>query len=289
MAKRIFLGVLLAVSIVVLPVRAMTARAAPSDCALAADTGAIPALTSLTINFNCATAGLVYFAACDSGGVANDDLFTITVNNAVVSSNRYENDIEFVSMGSLQLPAGPNTAVLNSVNDTPFPPATYSYAIASDAAQVQAYVEEFCGADFGGFNSTVTGCGATFPVFTTDTAPTAGELRLDVQFGSFNREEGQTWRVWSLKAGERVNNDTVSIPAPNYVRLWWKPAGGTQWFLLPSQYWTGAGDGTIKSEYGLACGGATPSYHTSFSRAIPDSNVPLLTFPAVVSSSSGYP
>jgi len=276
MAKRIFLGVLLAVCVVALPVRAMTARAAPSDCALAADTGAIDALTSLQIDFSCATAGTVFFATCDSGGVANDDLFTLTVNGTVVSSNRYENSIEFVSMGSLQLAAGANTAMLNSVNDTPFPPATYSYAIASDAAAVQAYVTEFCGVDFGGFGGAVTGCGVTFPVFTTDVAPSAGEIRLDIQFGEFNREEGQTWRVWSLKAGERINNDPVSIAAPNYVRLWWKPAGGTQWFLLPSQYWTGAGDGTIKSEYGLACGGATPSYHTSFSRAIADTDVPRL-------------
>jgi hypothetical protein len=276
MLKRILLGVLLAIAVVALPMRAMTARAAPADCALAADTSAIDALTSLQIDFNCATGGTVFFATCDSGGVANDDLFNITVNGTVVSYNYYSGDIEFVSMGSMQLAAGANTAVLNSINDTPFPPATYSYAISSSAAEVQAYVTAFCGVDFGGFNSTVTGCGATFPVFTTDTAPTAGELRLNIQYGEFNREEGQTWKTWTLQAGERVNNDPVTIAAPNYVRLWWKPAGGTQWFLLPSQYWTGAGDGTIKSEYGLACGGATPSYHTSFSRAIPDSSVPHL-------------
>jgi len=64
----------LAVAVVLLPARAMNARAAPADCALAADTGSIDALTSLTIPFNCATTGTVFFAACDSGGVANDDL-----------------------------------------------------------------------------------------------------------------------------------------------------------------------------------------------------------------------
>ncbi len=85
-------------------------------------------------------------------------------------------------------------------------------------------------------------------------------------------------RVFTLTAGQRLNNASVSVPAPKYVRVWWQAEGSDTWSLLPSQYWTGSG--TLASEYGLSCDDrGVPSYHTSLSSAIAENllpNVPAL-------------
>ncbi len=121
-------------------------------------------------------------------------------------------------------------------------------------------------------------CDKQVPVFTTDTAPTGGTLEFHALFGELGRVEGITLRVWDVTAGQQINNDKVAVHAPKWVRVWWQPDGDPTWYLLPSQYWSG--DGTVASEYGVSCGNASvPTYHTSFGRAIPESQVPIFTLP----------
>lgn len=112
-------------------------------------------------------------------------------------------------------------------------------------------------------------------VLITDPAPSKGELQLRVQYGYLNQIEGWTLKVWNVTAGQFINNEVVSVGPPKWVRLWWKPEGSTTWYLLPSQYWQG--DHTSKSEYGVDCTpGELAPYFTSFSLAIPESDVPLI-------------
>lgn len=243
-----------------------------ADCSTFS-TGDIPDLSSLNISFNCISDNTVYFGACDSGSVPNDDLFNITFQGSVVAYNQYVGGEEFVSVGAAQVLAGTHSATLNSLSTTPFPPATYSYAISSDMAELSSYLGGACGVDFGGFNPGGE-CVKNVPVFTTDTAPSDGTLRFDVLFGEQNREEGRTLRIWDVEAGQQLNNDMVSLKAPKWARLWWQPDGASSWYLLTSQYWLG--DGTSASEYGVDCKSTgAPSYHTSFSSAIPESEIPI--------------
>ncbi|MBN1136905.1 MAG: LysM peptidoglycan-binding domain-containing protein [Anaerolineae bacterium] len=128
----------------------------------------------------------------------------------------------------------------------------------------------------------------TVGVLVTDPAPSNGELQLRVQYGYLNQVEGWTLKVWHITAGQYINNEVVSVEPPKWVRLWWKPEGSTMWYLLPSQYWQG--DHTSRSEYGVDCmplpGGLAP-YVTSFSLAIPESDVPLIE--AYYFPPEGYP
>jgi hypothetical protein len=233
-------------------------------------TGYISPLSSLSISFTCTQDSTVYFGACDSGNVPDDDLFNITFNGAVVSTNSFGGGREYVSIGTASAAAGSNTATLNSLNTTPFPPATYSFAISSDQGAVSNYLVSWCGVDY----SSSSACSVAVPVFTQDKAPSAGTLELRVQFGNMNRPEGYTIQTWDVYEGQQINNDTAVVPAPQYVRVWWQPDGSTEWYLLTSQYWTG--DGTTKSEFGVSCGVSSPSYHTSFASAIEASKVPTL-------------
>jgi len=114
-------------------------------------------------------------------------------------------------------------------------------------------------------------------VLITDPAPSNGELQLRVQYGYLNQIEGWTLQVWNVTAGQFINNEVVSVEPPKWVRLWWKPEGSTMWYFLPSQYWQG--DHTSRSEYGVDCmpmPGELAPYVTSFSSAIPESDVPLI-------------
>lgn len=272
--KRYFVFASVVVLLVFLAFQASPTKAGGGGNCSAFETGGIPVLTSLNIDFNCAASTTVYFGACDSGGNPNDDLFNITYLGSEVSVNYYVNSIEYVYVGQVQVSAGAQQATLNSLNASPDIPATYSYAISPDSNEVSSYLSASCGLDFGGqAPPPATGCLRSFPVFTTDTAPSAGTLKLNVLFGTMNREEGATYKTWSVTAGQRINNDMVTIPTPRWVRLWWQPTGSTTWYLLPSQYWLGGG--TRASEYGLTCGTDNgPSYHTSFANAIPASAVP---------------
>ncbi len=272
MSRSFILAVFVAL-VLVLAAGIPATRAQGADCSLF-EGGEFPHLGSLDRTFECAVPTTVYMGICDSGGVPDDDLFNVTFAGTVVASNRYSGGAEFVSVGSAMTVAGVNTVTLNSLVDTPYPPATYSLAISPDSGAVSNFLSTWCGADFGG--PAVAGmCLRSVPVFTTDTAPTAGTLRVDVQYGEQNREEGWTVRVWDVGAGERINNRYVSVPAPKYVRVWWQADGNSEWSLLPSQYWTG--DGTRGSEYGVSCNAmAVPSYHTSFVNAIPADDVPAV-------------
>lgn len=258
------------VLVLTLIVAILPAAAGAADCT-ATGSGGINPLTSVAIDFQCSADTVVYFGACDNGGNPNDDLFNMTYMGAVVSTNRYVNNREHVSIGMAQVGAGSNQAVLNSTNYSPDLPATYFFALSPDRAFVAGSLQDFCGTDFGGTEA--PSCLKSVPVFTEDTAPTDGTLRVDVQYGEMNREEGWTVGTFELNAGQRLNNAAVSVPAPKYVRVWWQAEGSTVWDLLPSQYWTGSG--TLASEYGVSCDNKdVPSYHTSFSDAIPDSLVP---------------
>lgn len=271
MKKYFVLASILAL-LAVMAIQAAPTKAGGGDCR-ALNRGNLTPLDSLDIDFTCGASTTVYFGACDSGNVPNDDLFNITFMGSEVSNNYYLGDFELVNVGQAQAAAGAQIATLNSLNTTPFPPATYSYAISPDQSEVTSYLAAWCGTDFTGTDPSITGCLRSFPVFTTDTAPSAGTLKLNVLFGTMNREEGATYKTWNVTAGQRINNDMVTIPTPRWVRLWWQPTGSTTWYLLPSQYWLG--DGTPASEYGLTCGTDNgPSYHTSFANAIPASEVP---------------
>lgn len=260
----------IAVITLTLIVGVLPTLAGGADCTATGD-GGIPVLSSLAIDFECAEDSVVYFGACDSGGVPNDDLFNITYMGSVVSNNIFVSGSEYVNIGQAQAAAGSHQAVLNSLNASPATPATYSFALSTDRGFVANYLANFCGADFAG--TAAPSCLKTVPVFTEDTAPTDGTIRVDVQYGEMNREEGWTVGTFELSAGQRLNNATVSVPAPKYVRVWWQAEGSDTWDLLPSQYWTGSG--TLASEYGVSCDEkAVPSYHTSFGSAVPDTLVP---------------
>lgn len=273
MKKRIaFLGIVMLLLVLVIPM-ASTGAAPQADCE-AFSSGSITALTSLNFNFTCAADATVYFGACDSGGVPNDDLFTIVYGGTVVSRNAYHSGLEYVDVGQAQTTAGSNTATLNSTNTTPYPPATYTYAVSSDKATVETYLQTYCGTDYvtGALPSTCQYGPRNVPVFTMDAAPSDGTLEFRIMIGNEDaREVSGLMHSWDIVAGQQINNDMVTnLPSPRYARLYWQPEGESTWYFLPSQYWHGAG--TKASEYGISCvPGAMPSYHTSFGSAIPAS------------------
>jgi hypothetical protein len=255
----------------------LTAAGPGGDCN-AFGIGSIPDLTSLAISFTCAAEATVYFGACDSGSVPNDDLFEITYEGQAVSFNLYSGGSELVNIGSALVPAGSHTASLNSLSTTPFPPATYTYAISSDKAAVEStlFDPNTCGADIssGPITSTCSFGPRNVPVFTQDAAPTNGTLEFRIMLGNEDsRQVSGLMMEWDIVAGQQLNNVMVpDLPAPRYARLWWQPADSADWYMLTSQYWHG--DGTTDSEYGIECAmGAQPSYHTSFASAVPESAV----------------
>jgi hypothetical protein len=87
------------------------------------------------------------------------------------------------------------------------------------------------------------------------------------------REAALPWKTRNLRAGQQVNDGIVpNSSAPRLDRLWWLPAGQGIWYLLPSQYWQD--DGTKANDYSISCKlSARPSYHTSFSGAVPEEHV----------------
>lgn len=264
---------LLALVLFKVPVSVQATPVADCEAYATSDPGGIPPLSSVDINFNCAASATVLFGVCDSGPVPNDDLFNIVYGGNIVTFNYYSGTSEFVVIGSAQTSVGGNVATLNSVNNAAG--ATYSYALSTDQGGVESYLEANCGVDFAGIGS-LGACDRFVPVFTTDKAPANGTLKFNVLFGEKNREEGITLKVWDITAGQQINNDMVIFPAPNWGRLWWQADGESTWYLLPSQYWQG--DGTSASEYGLSCdSGGVPSYHTSFAKAIPESQLPTFT------------
>jgi uncharacterized protein YraI len=118
-------------------------------------------------------------------------------------------------------------------------------------------------------------CRRNVPVFTTDAAPSDGTLLFMTQLaGDSPRRDAAIQRVWYVGAGQQINNDMVpNVPAPRWARLWWQPDDDFAWYLLPSQYWHG--DDTSADLYGVSCKPAVqPSYHTSFSSAIPEEQLP---------------
>lgn len=270
--------VLLAIAVVVLTlfiVNFQPITASPAaDCeAMASD--AIPNLTSLDFSFNCGAPAPVYFGVCDSGGVPNDDLFNIQYNGVVVTSNFYLGGAEFFVLGSAQSSAGANSATLHSTNNTPFPPATYSYAVSADPGVVTDYLVAFCGADFQGPGMPAgAACYRNVPVFTTDKAPSDGTLEFRIMLGNEDsREVSGLIKTWDIRAGQQLNNDLVNqVLGPRYVRLYWQADGQDDWTMLTSQYWHN--EGTKNDEYGVDCRyPAQPSYHTSFASAVPVEDV----------------
>lgn len=114
------------------------------DCS-AYGRGGIPPTSSLNISFTCPSPSTVYFGVCDSGSRPNDDLFNITYQGSVVAHNEYVNGSERTHIGQASVSTGAHNATLNSLNSTPYPPATYSYAISPDRAQVDDYLKAWCG------------------------------------------------------------------------------------------------------------------------------------------------
>ena len=248
-----------------------------SDCS-AFNTGSINDYGSLNVPFSCSQTNggvTVYFGVCDSGSVANDDLFNFTFNGSVVSSNRYDSNRELVTIGTAVVGDGGHSALVQSVSSNSTPPATYGYGLSTSYGAVVNFLQLYCGSDI--LNPAVTAssdCVRILPVRTEGEAPTNGVLKLMVQYGTSNYPEGYTLGYWTLQAGQYLNNAPVHVPAPQYARLWWQPEGTNDWYLLPSQYWHNTG--TLASEYGAACIDGLPSYHTGFDRMIHTSAIPIL-------------
>lgn len=276
MKTKLFLLVTLFLTALLFAVQVGPTYAGPADC-YAAGTGSFTPLGSLDFDYTCGAAQTVYFGVCDSGGVPNDDLFDIRADGLLVSYNYYVNGVdEFTVMSQFQASAGTNTAVMNSLNTTPYPPATYSYIVSTDPNDVPTYLSAVCGIDWKGIGSGPNvGCDTNVNIFTTDVAPADGTLEFHVLLGnegSFGDEIH--YSTINVSAGEQLNNVTIpNVPAPRYMRLWWQAAGSSDWSLLTTQYWHGGG--SLADEFGISCNvsGPQPSYHTSFASAVPESQV----------------
>ena len=250
--------------------------AVATDCTAFVSFGDIPMESSTTVSFDCSVDQEVYFGVCDSGGVPNDDLFDMVFNGQLVTYNYYQAVTdEYTVMGSATAPAGTNYVDLNSLNSTPYPPATYAYAISPEVGDVVNHLQTWCGADWKGVSSGVSSnCDTNVPIFTTDAAPSDGTLELHVLLGNEGaRGDEIVFQTWDLTAGQQLNNVfSTNLPAPRYLRFWWQPAGSSDWFYLTSQYWQGGG--SLSDEFGLQCGPSPqPSYHTSFANLVPESDV----------------
>ena len=278
MKTKLFLLVTLLLTAMLFAVQVGPTHAGSSDC-YAVGSGGFAPLGSINFDYTCAADQTVYFGVCDSGGVPNDDLFDVKADGQLVSYNYYVNSThEYTVMSQFQASAGTHTAVVNSLNTTPYPPATYSYIASSDPNDVPTYLSGVCGVDWKGLGpGPNVGCNTAVELFTTDTAPSAGTLEFHVLFGnegSFGDEIH--YATINVDAGEQLNNVAIpNLPAPRYMRLWWQPAGSSDWSLLTTQYWHGGG--SLADEFGISCNGMSPnpqpSYHTSFASAVPESAV----------------
>lgn len=232
-----------------------------------------PSSTPVEISFTCAEATTAYFGICDSGP-ALDDYFNIQFNGAVVASNDISGENEIVNIGAAATVAGENTAFL--IRTAGGGTATYSYGISTDATAVESYLVANCGGDFTPPSSNPvqqSTCNGVVAVFTQDKAPGNGTLEFHQLFGNEGAFEDElVMKTWTLTEGEQINNATVSnLSSPRYARVWWIPDGSSERYLLTSQYWSNSG--TLTSEYGIACGSAQPTYHTSFENGVPESEV----------------
>lgn len=250
--------------------------AGPADCTSFVGYGDVPMETSTTVTFECAVDTQVYFGVCDAGNVPNDDLFNMTFDGQAVTYNYYLNTTdEYTVLGSAAALTGINSADLNSLNSTPYPPATYAYAISPNAGDVVNHLQAWCGVDWKGVSNGISsGCDTNVPVFTNDEAPSDGTLEVHVLLGNESaRTDELVFATWSVTQGEQLNNKYASpIPSPRYVRVWWQAEGSSDWYLLTSQYWQGGG--STQSDYGLTCGTSPqPSYHTAFANAVAESVV----------------
>lgn len=259
-----------------LAVKAGPTHAGTTDC-YAAGSGSFTPLGSLNFNYTCSATQTVYFGICDSGNVPDDDLFDVRADGLLVSYNYYVNGSdEYTVMSQFQAGGGTNTAVMNSLNTTPFPPATYSYVVSSDPNDVPDYLSSVCGVDWKGIGpGPNVGCDTNVNIFTTDTAPSDGTLEFHVLLGNEGAFADEIhYATIDVSAGDQLNNVTIpSAPAPRYMRLWWQADGSSEWYLLTTQYWHGGG--SLADEFGISCNvsGSQPSYHTSFASAVPESQV----------------
>ena len=261
------LGVVVLLLALAIPL-AHTGAAPAADCE-AFGTGLIASLSTLNIPFTCTADSVAYFGVCDSGP-ALDDFFEINYGGQVVAHNVINSSGETAFVGSAGVASGSNMATLLSISDAAG--ATYSYGVSTDETAVKSYLISNCGGDLTEFGASA-GCNRDVPVFTMDKAPSAGTLEFRVMLGNENsRETSGLLYSWDIAAGQQLNNEIVTnVMTPRYVRLWWQPDGGSEWFMLTSQYWNTSG--TKTAEYGLSCGDGVPSYHTSFASAVPEEKV----------------
>jgi hypothetical protein len=283
MLRRLFVVIMLLIPLLAISSPRVAADLSPSPCDRSLFAGGIQALSSLSFGIVCDQETTVYFAICDGNstnppeGLTSRNLFELRdAAGRLLSYNRFKNGREYVSIGSIQLAAGIHTLTATSLNSSDLLIVGFEAVTGQDRGWVVQQLSTYCGSDFNGtYPIASSSCTVNIPVFTMDTAPSAGELRFDVQFGQLNREEGWTLQTWQVSAGQRLNA-MVYAPGHHWGRLWWKPAASQTWYLLPSQYWTG--DSTSRSEYGYDCrSGTAPSYHTAFNRAIPNNQVPLFS------------
>lgn len=268
MKKFLALTVALLALVAMFASQATTLRAGPTaDCeSFSTDD---PSSTPVTLNFTCAADNTVYFGICDSGPFL-DDFFNIEYNGDVVASNAISGSNEIVNIGSASVSAGAQSATL--IRTAGGGTATYSVGISSDRIAVENYLAANCGGDFVPTTGS-QGCNGAVTLFTEDGAPSDGTLEFHSLFGNEGaRSDELIMMVWDISEGQQINNAMVSnLAAPRYARVWWQPDGSSDWYLLPSQYWHGGG--TTADQYGIACGSGQPSYHTSFSSAVPEADV----------------
>ncbi|KAA3665353.1 MAG: hypothetical protein DWQ04_01050 [Chloroflexi bacterium] len=276
MKYRLFLLVPMFMIIALFVGRLAPASAVATDCASFVTDSDMPMESTKTISFDCTEDTVVYFGVCDSGNVPNDDAFNMVFNGQLVAQNIFENITdEYTEFFSKRASAGTNYADLNSLNSSPYPPATFSYAISPDLGDVENHLRTWCGDDWKGLRGSLgSNCDTNVPIFTTDAAPTDGTLELHVLLGNEGaRGDEIVFQTWEVSAGEQLNNVfSMNLPAPRYLRYWWQPAGGSDWTMLTSQYWQGGG--SLGDQFGLECGvSPQPSYHTSFASAVAESDV----------------
>lgn len=267
MLKRMLLVVFVFMFFSMFAYRAQTTAASPAADCESFDTAEVGS-TPVFINFSCSAAQTAYFGVCDSGP-ALDDYFEIVYGGSVVATNDISGGNEIVTVGSAMTTAGSNTATLNRTLGGGT--ATYSYGVSTDKIAVENYLAQNCGGDY---VAPTSGCNGVVALFTQDQAPSDGTLEFHMLLGNEDeRVDEQIMMVWDINEGQQINNATVNnLGSPRYARVWWQPAGSSDWYLLTSQYWA-SGSWSTDQEYGIACGGGQPSYHTSFASAVPESDV----------------
>lgn len=245
----------------------ITNASTTADCYTASTGGDAPAI-DFDFTFTCSSAQKVYFGVCDSG--VPDDTFTITYKGSIVSESTSTGTSQTINIGSATSDSGVNTATLNVIA-APDNLSTYSYAVSSSYDEVATYMNTFCG--FVIPIPTSIGCNESVPLFTQDAAPSDGTLEFHILLGNEGaRVDEQILQTWDLNAGDQINNATVAnLGGQRYARVWWQPAGGSDWYMLPSQYYQNGS--STDDEYGITCGNGQPSYHTSFAAAVAESDV----------------